>query len=184
MMTVHPRSRGDRLADAFLAQRVAGSSPLARGSVQHVLSHAAANRFIPARAGIGTVPAVTLSTATVHPRSRGDRHLITACIYIRLGSSPLARGSADKQQHPCHRRRFIPARAGIGHECGRFPVMTPVHPRSRGDRPLNEWPVFINDGSSPLARGSDCHYQMGRCCLRFIPARAGIGFSAIPCSRQ
>ena len=53
MIAVHPRLRGDRLFGRASAALERGSSPPARGSVPKRLPHIAANRFIPACAGIG-----------------------------------------------------------------------------------------------------------------------------------
>ncbi len=51
---VHPRSCGDRMVAPGTARPVIGSSPLVRGSgIQRIINHRA-DRFIPARAGIGS----------------------------------------------------------------------------------------------------------------------------------
>ncbi len=71
-----------------------GSSPPVRGSDRPFLSLASFARFIPARAGIGSIWMVVWGERTVHPRPCGDR-----------------KQGATELQERCW---FIPARAGIG----------------------------------------------------------------------
>ena len=71
--------------------------------------------------------------------------------------------------------RFIPARAGIGSNAYKSHDLPPVHPRSRGDRLQKASESIENDGSSPLARGSETQGGTLFSKNRFIPARAGIG---------
>ena len=132
--TVHPRSCGDRTGKSRSDVAKGGSSPLVRGSVfrQQVLFLLA--RFIPARAGIGVTCWSTRNATSVHPRSCGDRSPKHSYQTLIIGSSPLVRGSDPRRARPCARRRFIPARAGIGAEPATMVGITTVHPRSCGDR--------------------------------------------------
>ena len=94
---------------------------------------------------------------------------------MRVGSSPLVRGSALSRQLSCLRCRFIPARAGIGFMSSVAKNRSPVHPRSCGDRFIESVRFDSNGGSSPLVRGSGVMKCKLRVTRRFIPARAGIG---------
>ena len=150
---VHPRSRGEHHSHADGTLAVSGSSPLARGTP---------------RAGH-----VVHTMASVHPRSRGE-HADIPLTRLRLdGSSPLARGTLLEVHPFVHVRRFIPARAG--NTTSRLPPYgdVTVHPRSRGEHPVQPTRYGRVVGSSPLARGTP------RCAVstaieyRFIPARAG-----------
>ena len=49
--TVHPRWRGEQLRLIVRADRSEGSSPLARGTGQHIVGYTQWYRFIPAGAG-------------------------------------------------------------------------------------------------------------------------------------
>ena len=109
---VHPRSRGEHLADSHRRTYDFGSSPLARGT--HLLCSQPVEkvRFIPARAGNTTSPRSARACAPVHPRSRGEhdrRAMRDSSLY---GSSPLARGTRGGPLALARGDRFIPARAG------------------------------------------------------------------------
>ena len=172
---VHPRSYGDRfLALAFFIV-IRGSSPLVRGSECADHRGAFDNRFIPARAGIGTCPTPRTAISAVHPRSCGDRYRVAMPAPLPFGSSPLVRGSVLYGAGTGNERRFIPARAGIGPITGLGVDGVAVHPRSCGDRSSTAAINSRAGGSSPLVRGSGWgHWGRSRSC-RFIPARAGIG---------
>ncbi len=152
-----------------------GSSPLVRGSESSLEFYLHRNRFIPARAGIGPTSSYCAFRHTVHPRSCGDRTITKHHIIYNLGSSPLVRGSVIMSHIDFIKKRFIPARAGIGCRvaCRRAPQT--VHPRSCGDRYTIVACKVVVFGSSPLVRGSVHDRHFGDGIMRFIPARAGIG---------
>ena len=91
----------------------------------------------------------------------------------RYGSSPLARGTRPSHglRHP--RGRFIPARAGNTWARASSAAVVPVHPRSRGEHSRSWLWKGVEDGSSPLARGTHGSIRSLRGRVRFIPARAG-----------
>ena len=170
---VHPRSRGEHRRNAAALRRSIGSSPLARGTRQRPGPQHPVHRFIPARAGNTFSPSSSSSPPPVHPRSRGEHvHSTPETSYLG-GSSPLARGTPWMRSRGCNRSRFIPARAGNTPRTSSTRSRRTVHPRSRGEHPIipprhGQW-----GGSSPLARGTQCHLRPTRPTLRFIPARAG-----------
>ena len=91
-----------------------GSSPRARGTVANPEGVSRSARFIPARAGNGKHNLRPSGMKTVHPRARGERIRLAFEYMAAVGSSPRARGTADKLGLPETVDRFIPARAGNG----------------------------------------------------------------------
>ena len=67
----HPRSRGVYTGHAMSAQRVPGSSPLARGLLPGMGDELPPRRIIPARAGFTNGALPGRRGPTDHPRSRG-----------------------------------------------------------------------------------------------------------------
>ena len=57
---------------------------------------------------------------------------------------------------------------------------SPVHPRVRGERKINERGIGGMDGSSPRARGTASDWLSPFNSRRFIPACAGNGIAAAP----
>ena len=153
--------------------RIAGSSPLARGTRRLHRFRLLRHWFIPARAG-NTRNRISLRACpTVHPRSRGEHVMPPSLQGAGIGSSPLARGTplAFLARREC--RRFIPARAG-NTGAGFSPSgVAPVHPRSRGEHITASSPTCARRGSSPLARGTRPRRRPHSGRHRFIPARAG-----------
>ncbi len=112
---------------------------------------------------------------TVHPRSCGDRNSTTSEHMLPIGSSPLVRGSGATSRSNSPRKRFIPARAGIGDCTSKKVRIRSVHPRRCGDR---SWPAKLNNarfGSPPQVRGSALDGLQRSRLYRFTPAGAGIG---------
>ncbi len=173
--TVHPRSRGERNEPGHCHAATRGSSPLARGTVPAPEPTARNERFIPARAGNGFSRPLDQAKSAVHPRSRGERFSLIFLRRFSSGSSPLARGTVDSLTDCAVKVRFIPARAGNGDPMKGSSAVSPVHPRSRGERRTAGVRDRMSDGSSPLARGTAGRPETGRSPGRFIPARAGNG---------
>ena len=90
---VHPRSRGEHAASAFGECRVAGPSPLARGTPGKPPCDIPPARSIPARAGNTPFCPSASCCPAVHPRSRGEHHAQKTRDKLRRGPSPLARGT-------------------------------------------------------------------------------------------
>ena len=72
--TVHPRMRGERAVLVAIVALFGGSSPHARGTQDAVVRQRMGTRFIPACAGNVSICFCMLSTSSVHPRMRGERH--------------------------------------------------------------------------------------------------------------
>ena len=76
-------------------------------------------------------------------------------------------------------RRFIPAYAGNSEELNKREEKMVVHPRLRGELPLNVRKERLRHGSSPLTRGTRSRHSAPSSRHRFIPAYAG-NSKAIP----
>ena len=91
--TVHPRSRGEHQHPTRPCSGGRGSSPLARGTLEHDVAEVDQDRFIPARAGNTSRCWPRTPAASVHPRSRGEHVPGLGALRGAAGSSPLARGT-------------------------------------------------------------------------------------------
>ena len=159
--------------DTIRDVRLAGSSPLARGTLLGFVVCSAVCRLIPARAG-NTAPARRCrSQSPAHPRSRGEHPAVTEVMCSGDGSSPLARGTRGVLGGRVLSDRLIPARAGNTHRAAEPHHLKPAHPRSRGEHLLKLLAIFSYGGSSPLARGTQDLKAYPRTRERLIPARAG-----------
>ena len=130
--TDHPRSRGVYVWELLSKTGREGSSPLARGLLDHRGLPRPAQRIIPARAGFTRRTRSARSRSWDHPRSRGVYQTRQPSASPGRGSSPLARGLPVVLLPPLLRGRIIPARAGFTGRGCRSPTASPDHPRSRG----------------------------------------------------
>ena len=108
----HPRSRREHTIRWTWWITGKGSSPLARGTHAGPVPQVAHARFIPARAGNTGGMSEYLSSGAAHPRSRGEHLPDSHTLWLRPGSSPLARGTPLLRSLRNHVGRLIPARAG------------------------------------------------------------------------
>ena len=131
---VHPRARGEHVRAVMPPQPTPGSSPRSRGTWRRGRPPPAGGRFIPALAGNMPIGRSPRSTATVHPRARGEH----------APRRPRRRGN----------QRFIPALAGnIFAYVFPMPVSA-VHPRARGEHKKGSTTIGRKFGSSPRSRGT------------------------------
>ncbi len=89
------------------------------------------------------------------------------------GSSPLARGTLWALELGRICQRFIPAGAGNTNVQLFYLLSVSVHPRWRGEHRSYIKFKPLNDGSSPLARGTRGGIPQDVVNIRFIPAGAG-----------
>ena len=169
----YPRSRGVYAAVLRALSWAVGSSPLARGLLEHTPTGTVRARIIPARAGFTRASPRGSRPGADHPRSRGVYACHTSRSRSPPGSSPLARGLHIECAVLDAHRGIIPARAGFtrcsrGTSSGR-----PDHPRSRGVYARRVSPSQPITGSSPLARGLHISPNFTTFGTRIIPARAG-----------
>ena len=149
----HPRSRGVYSAQREARTAITGSSPLARGLLQHAELGNGLLRIIPARAGFTSRPTSIRRTGSDHPRSRG--------VYVRR--LEVLAGAVG----------IIPARAGFTPRLGRRSGRRWDHPRSRGVYSSCRACRAPSSGSSPLARGLPHRLGVEFIERGIIPARAG-----------
>ena len=127
-----PLARGLRHAPSSRASDFAGSSPLARGLPAEVAALTQRARIIPARAGFTTWGRGYGRASRDHPRSRGVYVFWFCVLFVRLGSSPLARGLLWRPFTHVLTWRIIPARAGFTVFVRFVFSFSWDHPRSRG----------------------------------------------------
>ena len=172
-MPAHPRSRGENIIGVVSARSPAGSSPLTRGKreVRDELSRHV--RLIPAHAG-KTCPRLSApTTRRAHPRSRGENRLRGLITYGRHGSSPLTRGKRACTWGSLWLVRLIPAHAGKTPTWRTSRLITPAHPRSRGENGDGADTSVARLGSSPLTRGKPPLASVQPYFTGLIPAHAG-----------
>ena len=107
------------------------------------------------------------------PRSRGEYTVFVVGCASFGGSSPLTRGIQWLGFDGSRTHGFIPAHAG---NTPLFPLLTnlnQVHPRSRGEYPIEHLSQKRSLGSSPLTRGIHAAEEQRADQVRFIPAHAG-----------
>jgi len=152
---------------------VAGSSPLARGTLRDRRARNARVRLIPARAGNTLRVFHREPSRSAHPRSRGEHPVSSSPMRRSSGSSPLARGTRSAGRRQRRPNRLIPARAGNTTLPRMSSFLTPAHPRSRGEHTAACPTATSSCGSSPLARGTLIGRSTQGMFHRLIPARAG-----------
>ena len=109
----------------------------------------------------------------VYPRWRGEHQREYPLQRPGCGLSPLARGTRHSLRSYGWRHRFIPAGAGNTLKVMFEFIRSPVYPRWRGEHITVSRPGCIEDGLSPLARGTPNALCREYGNERFIPAGAG-----------
>ena len=165
--------RGERIRRGKGGKLHVGSSPHARGTLIRALRGWTNLRFIPACAGNARARSAASPSWPVHPRMRGERRIEYARAPVAYGSSPHARGPRANMR-PCRSMsRFITACAGNAADRRAVRDLRAVHPRMRGECPLQLPTNRVDLGSSPHARGTHSVTSSSSSSRRFIPACAG-----------
>ena len=99
-------------------------------------------RFIPAYAGNAALHIVCVLPLAVHPRIRGERTGFVLRFRMATGSSPHTRGTHGSGSRNADDERFIPAYAGNAIPFRGSLIVTPVHPRIRGERTSNKLLIY------------------------------------------
>ena len=149
----HPRSRGEHMSGSSHWLLSSGSSPLTRRNT--------------------TRRSVVTRLPGAHPRSRGEHRKSKDYLAYEKGSSPPVRGARQDPLCGGALRGLIPACAGSTNREGVIVVIHGAHPRSRGEHWCGPEAADLDEGSSPLARGTRRHGQRRVFPVGLIPARAG-----------
>ena len=104
--------RGENNALARQQQARLGTSPRARGKLNHLITTCELNRNIPACAGKTYVPLGGCGFPEEHPRVRGENISKDKFCEQRCGTSPRARGKLPLTECQIKQQRNIPACAG------------------------------------------------------------------------
>ena len=150
----HPRSRGEHMFHCLCILLLWGSSPLARGTLLALIQAHVEVGLIPARAGNTKLRESRLWRQRAHPRSRGEHPPKDWQPRRIRGSSPLARGTRIRGFQSALRQGLIPARAGNTGAIFATNRGGRAHPRSRGEHQNRLNLLVVDEGSSPLARGT------------------------------
>ena len=129
----HPRSRGENSLIPWELLAAHGSSPLTRGKPDRVAHLPHRVGLIPAHAGKTPTPRSARSSATAHPRSRGENAPTVRRGPPGTGSSPLTRGKRTRNTVDLQAAGLIPAHAGKTSSPVRRSSLGRAHPRSRGE---------------------------------------------------
>ena len=151
----HPRLRGEQVSRICRAVLSLGSPPLARGTVvikRHVRVH---NGITPACAGNSYLVIYQCHKTGDHPRLRGEQPS-RKDVYAQIeGSPPLARGTEMKLINDLSEQRITPACAGNRKIFLLIKCSVKDHPRLRGEQLNAESKKLQEQGSPPLARGTE-----------------------------
>ncbi|GKW16748.1 hypothetical protein PEC301937_26970 [Pectobacterium carotovorum subsp. carotovorum] len=152
--SVYPRWRGEHPMSNAADIGVGGLSPLARGTPLTATTMRYSGRFIPAGAGNTRAGMFSMRLCSVYPRWRGEHYESYVKRHMKIGLSPLARGTPVHCTDGATLKRFIPAGAGNTSSYIAAGLVNPVYPRWRGEHekiPISDRKKF---GLSPLARGT------------------------------
>ena len=110
-------------------------------------------RYTPTCAGKTFAVGFSCHSVTIHPRLRGENHIVSAVIHYDEDTPPLARGKPSNYRKQAPTRRYTPACAGKTLFFYILPPFYMIHPRLRGENSsLRHFRLFQCD-TPPLARG-------------------------------
>ena len=130
----HPRLRGEQHADPWHKCKRGGSPPLARGTDRGGGGKKMKLRITPACAGNSFCPSPLPCGRWDHPRLRGEQCSSNRKRHFRIGSPPLARGTATSTYHGLATIGITPACAGNSCLCLCLCLCLWDHPRLRGEQ--------------------------------------------------
>ena len=169
----HPRTRGEKQTATSFSPRRLGSPPHARGKGRTIRVLRSRFRITPARAGKRAPEPLQYTCPEDHPRTRGEKVLLSPRRYRSQGSPPHARGKDRLFACVLYRNRITPARAGKRAGLCPLNLHSRDHPRTRGEKQFNAVSAEAVEGSPPHARGKVSTGTNGSTGGRITPARAG-----------
>ena len=165
--------RGEHALCLRLYTKTRGSSPHARGALYDFESLKSFNGIIPACAGSTRAPAAITAVIGDHPRMRGEHPSSVHLCYLRVGSSPHARGALMRSKGLQPVVGIIPACAGSTRATRTRGTKNRDHPRMRGEHWHGCLVLTLLTGSSPHARGALITSLVIAAVVGIIPACAG-----------
>ena len=152
-----------------------GSAPHTQGTGRPLGLSRRRDRFSPAHAGNGWRIRHRHDCGPVQPRTRRERPIPIMAAQSRCGSAPHTQGTADYGRRRCGDLRFSPAHAGNGPKTKSRTLGRPVQPRTRRERDLRQFGVYVAHGSAPHTQGTAERRPGTGPAERFSPAHAGNG---------
>ena len=165
--------RGEQDIRPLQSYILMGSPPLARGTAWRQHGRRILARITPACAGNRAADTSPRTLSWDHPRLRGEQRKWAVTEICRIGSPPLARGTACAYQHGTRRRRITPACAGNSAACAEEKSAPWDHPRLRGEQPSSYGGLARGMVSPPLARGTATLNELNLARIGITPACAG-----------
>ena len=150
-----------------------GTSPRARGKRRTLWDQHMGERNIPACAGKTAKCLTAPHLWEEHPRVRGENLIVAVSLWIRVGTSPRARGKLAKVMNWLDEKGNIPACAGKTWAEVSVVMVFPEHPRVRGENQHIDCFEDDSEGTSPRARGKRNADYVADAAYGNIPACAG-----------
>ena len=149
----HPRMRGEDARVGAVPKLTGGSPPHARGRRSERRTRTSPDGITPACAGKTVALHLGLPRVRDHPRMRGEDCPSRPSLRRIAGSPPHARGRPQSELEEAQRHRITPACAGKTKFIELHDLISPDHPRMRGEDDWLQRLMDAVDGSPPHARG-------------------------------
>ncbi|SHL21173.1 hypothetical protein SAMN05443637_12136 [Pseudonocardia thermophila] len=169
-----PRGRGGGPPGRVSVHPDLRSSPRTRGWSQPDGRAPAPDPVVPADAGVVPPSDPSRCRKAGRPRGRGGGPGSTCFLVDQAGSSPRTRGWSHRGVRRLHRRRVVPADAGVVPRPTGRRGRSPCRPRGRGGGPLDSGVELEEVTSSPRTRGWSRRLVERDVHLGVVPADAGV----------
>ena len=130
-------------------------------------------RITPAHAGTRYIATRCGRSDADHPRTRGDKEICVAEVYLTEGSPPHTRGQVPSVLLSEYIYRITPAHAGTRLRSANPVALAADHPRTRGDKSRKRDCSMALAGSPPHTRGQAEGIFRNKIMQRITPAHAG-----------
>ncbi len=173
LLPVHPHACGEHANVSDLSGLGIGSSPRMWGTHVYPISPSRPYRFIPTHVGNTHIPAINITTCSVHPHACGEHLLGGGEGDASHGSSPRMWGTPLSGEYPPSGSRFIPTHVGNTGIKTRTAALNSVHPHACGEHKACMQVIASKVGSSPRMWGTLHHVVRHILGNRFIPTHVG-----------
>ena len=130
-------------------------------------------RITPAHAGKRPDQALNNRHPGDHPRTRGEKPLLTQCKIHEKGSPPHTRGKVSPAFTFSAKWRITPAHAGKSQARSLKRALRGDHPRTRGEKSAHMPMSGMSKGSPPHTRGKERGFYVWHSASGITPAHAG-----------